>query len=86
MRVTRKRTLKVNSRIKAKLNGYTRGFLRVSKGYFLGSSEIRRPNNFNKDEILFAKGGSINFISNDFSIIESLSLKCTAVFDIIEDI
>ena len=83
---SQQRTLLINSRAKAKFFGYPRGFCKVKDGCFVGSSEIRRIDNFVSDDFLFAKGGSINFISNNFSSMESVSINSSAVFDIIEDV
>jgi len=83
---SQERTFVVGSRIKAKLYGYTRGLCKVASGYFVGCSEIRRQNNFVKDDIPFAKGASINFISNDFSAVESFNLPCLSVYEIITEI
>lgn len=84
---SQERTLIVGSRVKAKLYGYTRGLCRVPTGYFVGCSEIRRQNNFIRDKVPFAKKASINFISDDFSTVESLNLpNSSAVYEIIEDV
>lgn len=84
---SQERTLIVGSRVKAKLYGYTRGLCRVPTGYFVGCSEIRRQNNFIRDKVPFAKKASINFISDDFSTVESLNLpNSSAVYEIIKDV
>ena len=83
---SQKRTFLVGTKVAAMLYGYTRGLCRISSGYFVGCSEIRRQNNFVKSEIPFAKGASINFISNDFSTVESFSLPSTSVYEIIKDV
>ena len=83
---SQKRTFLVGTKVAAMLYGYTRGLCRISSGYFVGCSEIRRQNNFVKSEIPFAKGASINFISNDFSTVESFSLPSTSVYEIINDV
>ena len=77
----------LNLKKKIKFNGYTRGLCRVPTGYFVGCSEIRRQNNFIRDKVPFAKKASINFISDDFSTVESLNLpNSSAVYEIIEDV
>jgi hypothetical protein len=83
---SQERTLVVSSRIRAKLYGYTRGLCKVASGYFVGCSEIRRQNNFVKGKIPFAKGASVNFISNDFSAVESFNLPLLSVYEIISEI
>ena len=83
---SQKRTFLVGTKVAAMLYGYTRGLCRVSSGYFVGCSEIRRQNNFVKSKVPFAKGASINFISNDFSTVESFSLPSTSVYEIIKDV
>ena len=84
---SQERTFLVGTRVKAKLYGYTRGLCRVPSGYFVGCSEIRRQNNFIQDEVPYAKGASINFISNNFSTIESINLpNSSAVYEIIKDV
>lgn len=82
---SQERTFLVGSRVRARLYGYTRGLCRVSSGYFVGSSEIRRQNNFIQNEVPFAKKASINFISKDFSTVESINLPCSSVYEIIKD-
>jgi len=84
---SQERTLLVGTRVKAKLYGYTRGLCRVSSGYFLGCSQIRRQNNFIRDEVPYARGASINLISNNFSNIESINVpNLSDIYEIIMDV